>query len=73
MEGVLSPLFNFVDPSSLSHTRSIFPSHTQAGKRNGVGTMYFKDGAKAFTSDWRDDQRVDLDDEESLDGSVDAK
>jgi hypothetical protein len=37
----------------------------QGGKRHGVGTMYFKDGAKAFTSDWRDDQRVDLDDEES--------
>jgi hypothetical protein len=26
--------------------------------------MYFKDGAKAFTSDWRADQRVDLDEEE---------
>ncbi len=36
----------------------------QAGKRHGVGTMYFKDGAKAFTSDWRNDVRVDLDDEE---------
>ena len=27
--------------------------------------MYFKDGAKAFTSDWRADARVDLDEEEN--------
>ena len=39
----------------------------QAGKRHGIGTMYFKDGSKAFTSDWRDDQRVDLDEEEEDD------
>jgi hypothetical protein len=39
----------------------------QAGKRHGVGTMYYKDGAKAFTADWREDQKVDLDDEESED------
>lgn len=29
--------------------------------------MFFKDGAKAFTSDWRNDVRVDLDDEEDED------
>ena len=37
----------------------------QSGKRHGVGTMFLKDGAKAFTSDWRNDERVDLDDEVS--------
>jgi len=39
----------------------------KGGKRNGVGTMFFKDGAKAFTSDWRNDARVDLDEEEGSD------
>ena len=34
------------------------------GKRHGIGSMYLKDGSKAFTADWRDDRRIDLDEEE---------
>ena len=42
----------------------VYEGQWKDGKRHGIGSMYLKDGSKAFTADWRDDRRIDLDEEE---------